>query len=123
MRLTCSTGGVSRFFLCKNTETLSDAIKAAFTFVMVVKLTPNRRAIPSNFTALVLFDVSCNSMICARLINFALCTPVVLNFSNALRCAAFSFISFFFIVYGVRIPAHGEQCLRIVIPDGMQSVL
>ena len=93
------TGGVPRCFLCKKAETLADLIKAAFTLVIVVRLTLNRSAISSNFTALVFFDVSSNSMICARLINFALCIPVLLNLSNSFRWAAFSFISFFFRQY------------------------
>ena len=90
-----STGGVVRFFLCKNAVIFSAAKKAVFTLVTVAKLTLSCSAISTNFIALPFSDVSNKRIIFARMIDFALCTPVLVNISNSFRCSAVNWISFF----------------------------
>jgi len=67
-----ATGGLSRFFLCKNALTFSVAKKSFFTIVMVVALTASRLEISPNAAAFPFSDVSSSRTISARLISLAL---------------------------------------------------
>jgi hypothetical protein len=75
--------------------------------VIVVTLTSSRLEISSNVTAFPFSDVSGSKIISARLINLALCTPVLRNFSYSWRCSVVNLISFFF---------NWHHHLRLMIP-------